>query len=363
MSTQSKPINTTCAPVHLHTPPDSFTTGPPTQALADEKERGKPSVAVLQVLDAIRCRRRRNRSSLSNSQDYNFAPWQAFQLDAEEYRDLLFQLQGDQELAGYMEDKVRSDYFPLPGRFILRMPGPIHESFCSLIEEEIWSQLQAIGEPSAEFAHQIRKERSTTIKSSNVHCGPHDPDAQFRHRRAKRPGVVVEVSHSQKVRDLPRLADEYIIGSGGDIGVVVAFDIEYKKSKKATVSVWKPAIELEDGERCLISRSSTDKKMFRDENGNAIADDDLRIPLSEFAPQRFWGGLPLLEEIVIPFHKLYAILVAAEEACAVRKENSDDESVTTPCTKWRFRHSTPEEKLETQDENRYRDEEAGLEDG
>lgn len=63
--------------------------------------------------------------------------------------------------------------------------------------------------------------------------------------------MIFEVSYSQKQRDLGRLADDYILGSDGNIRVVVGLDIEYQSKSKeasnkaATLSVWRPKITLD----------------------------------------------------------------------------------------------------------------------
>jgi hypothetical protein len=44
----------------------------------------------------------------------------------------------------------------------------------------------------------------------------HEPDAVFEHLEAQYPGVVIEASFTQKRKDLPRLADSYILGSDGN---------------------------------------------------------------------------------------------------------------------------------------------------
>ncbi len=51
---------------------------------------------------------------------------------------------------------------------------------------------------------------------------------------------MIEVAHSQKRKSLVDLADNYyILGSYGGIGVVVGLDLDYKKSKEASISVWR----------------------------------------------------------------------------------------------------------------------------
>ena len=60
------------------------------------------------------------------------------------------------------------------------------------------------------------------------------------------------MSYSQKKKDLPSLANEYILGSDTDIRVVIGIDVEYKGSKKTSVSIWRPHIKVNDaGEKEL----------------------------------------------------------------------------------------------------------------
>jgi deoxyinosine 3'endonuclease (endonuclease V) len=63
------------------------------------------------------------------------------------------------------------------------------------------------------------------------------------------------MSYAQKRKNLDRLTDNYILGSDGNIRVVVGLDIEYKTSKKATLSVWRPNIIINKaGEKELIAQ-------------------------------------------------------------------------------------------------------------
>jgi hypothetical protein len=75
-----------------------------------------------------------------------------------------------------------------------------------------------------------------------------EPDAAFKHPQAHWPGVVIEVAYSQKERDIPHLADDYILETNGSIRAVVGLNIDYK-TKKGTVSMWRPKYtENEQGE-------------------------------------------------------------------------------------------------------------------
>jgi len=74
---------------------------------------------------------------------------------------------------------------------------------------------------AAEFAKQIESPVSPTVTFDDDQFGKYYPDIVFKHAQAKYPGVVIEVSSPEKKKDLPRLANDYILGSRGRIGTVV----------------------------------------------------------------------------------------------------------------------------------------------
>lgn len=103
------------------------------------------------------------------------------------------------------------------------------------------------------FAHMIQNEWSADIHfptddGGNTKRHKRSPDGEYRHLDADFPGIVLEVSYSQKRKDLPVLADDYIMGSKGDTRVVVGLDLEYGKlssseeGRKATLSMWRAEI-------------------------------------------------------------------------------------------------------------------------
>jgi hypothetical protein len=115
------------------------------------------------------------------------------------------------------------------------MPSSLHETITSSVVEDIGEQLRARASgsgPVAEFTRNIRSSGSASIKFADPDFGRHDPDASFKHLKAQYPGVVIEVSYSQKRRDLQRLADDYILGSDGSIRLVVGIDIGYSSRLK-----------------------------------------------------------------------------------------------------------------------------------
>src|SRR2546430_1700115 len=132
------------------------------------------------------------------------------------------------------------------------MPSGIHEIFIRKVDNDLISQLKAIGN-NIDVARCIDSMGSTDLKfGENL---KHSPDAGFKHRNSRYPHLVIEVSYSQKQKDLPRLADTYIVESNESIRVVIGLDIEYKKgTKKAMLQMWRPNITTEGGKEYLESQ-------------------------------------------------------------------------------------------------------------
>lgn len=73
------------------------------------------------------------------------------------------------------------------------------------------------------------------------------PDSQFMHFATDFQGVVLEISYSQKKKDLKKLAWEYIQNSNGNFKIVLGVEVDYRKTKGATLSVWRPRFLREGG--------------------------------------------------------------------------------------------------------------------
>jgi len=129
------------------------------------------------------------------------------------------------------------------------MPTAIHEMFIESVKYDIVSQLRAIG---VAIARDIRSIGSTDIKFGD-NGSKHSPDAAFQCLESQYPHLVMEVSYSQKQKDLTYLADTYIVDSDGSIGVVIGLDIEYKGSM-AMLQMWRRTVKNEGGENYLESQ-------------------------------------------------------------------------------------------------------------
>src|SRR2546429_8229862 len=137
------------------------------------------------------------------------------------------------------------------------MPTGIHEIFIRKVDLDIMSQLDAI---DVDIAREIESLGSTDLI---FETSKHSPDSSYACDDSRYPHVVMEVSYSQKQKDLPGLADTYIVESDGKIGVVIGLDIEYKTTKKATLSIWRPRDVVEGDKVYLESQCIKSKVKFK----------------------------------------------------------------------------------------------------
>ncbi|KAH0556365.1 hypothetical protein GP486_005711 [Trichoglossum hirsutum] len=239
------------------TPPDQIISLPPSQPQSRSAEKPparNSSTSLAAVQTALHLLQEHRKGRLDKL-------WYTVHLSPEDYGELRKELR-NQSLYGYVEDKVRCDYDPKASRFIIRMTTPTHDDFIDSIAIEIQSQLERIGhgaeQPVIDAIKGIKRQ-SWRIKlrddvwDRNSKYPQHCPDMAFRHKASIYPAVIIEVSYSQKRKDLGYLANNYIIGSGGSIRAVVGLDIEYGGgTKKATVSVWRPRIRTNDDGKLLF---------------------------------------------------------------------------------------------------------------
>lgn len=192
-------------------------------------------------------------------------PWQTFKLHLDECTELLDLFRSEKSLWGFVEDKVRyisalngklgeanlltaADMTTvLSSKFSpLEYPQRLHDTFIRRVVEEIKRQLNTISTLEPQLRSYIesinevagRVEFPITAEDGHQAFIWREPDAMFSHDDARWPGVVIEVSYSQKRKNLRDLADDYILESNGGIKLVVGLDLEYHGSQKATISTW-----------------------------------------------------------------------------------------------------------------------------
>jgi len=125
------------------------------------------------------------------------------------------------------------------------MPSTLHDTFTQNVVFHIENALNALrvqDNPLSTWAGDIRCTSTSDIllehDGVNNKRSKRSPDCAFRHKGAKYPGLIIEVSYSQKAKDLPRLADDYILGSNGNIRTVIGLDLEYSGSYSARLYRW-----------------------------------------------------------------------------------------------------------------------------
>lgn len=221
------------------TPPGHQAQLPPTPP-ATEERRGRPQGSTGGTVKRL-LREWKRRAEESDS-----SPLAKFLVDRREY---------DRKAIERLFS--RHDYDTQTGILIVRMPSTVHEYFSSRIVDVLKDQLRNIregGGESGKFASKIASVGSARVlleEGDESDDGVsrvlrRQPDAQFQHPDTTYPGVIVEVSYSQDGKNLQKLAQDYILYSGGDIKAVVGIDIN-PLGKESTVALWRPKFTwLED---------------------------------------------------------------------------------------------------------------------
>ncbi|OCL06478.1 hypothetical protein AOQ84DRAFT_390162 [Glonium stellatum] len=246
-------------------------------------------------------------------------PWTKIWLSPKGYQGLLQQLDKDRGLKNYVENKIRYDFDPRCCYFTIRMPTALHERFIRNICDEINSQLRRrinSAVPSVtDVLQSIKESGSPTISLADN--AARSPDASFYQKKTAYPSVVLEISYSQKRKDLPRIAESYILDSDLNIQVVVGLDIDYKKTKEATLSVWRARIERDKDGDIGICKTVIDAAPFRTAEGEAVKPGELVLRLNDFALMQTLGDITEADReipvVSIPFEVLAQLLAESEE--------------------------------------------------
>lgn len=332
------------------TPPSSFIRDPLTPPLTNEK-RFPGALRVLALFRQIKAGRHADELT-----------WASFQLVPGEYEEIERVLKLDEDLGGFVDDKIHYDYDEERHRVFVRMPTETHEHFLEQVKDAIWSQVKALRDgtgKAAQFAKNVRSGGSSRIKYSDSGKSKNEPDAIYVHREADYPGVIIEVAYTEKKKDLRRLAHKYILDSDANVQVVVGLDVEYgqKSSRKATLSIWRPQIfDTAEGPELRAVEEALDEA-FRDANGNPTHHLGLRLRLSDFAHQDIVHNEMGNEdsEISISGAQLFEYLSEAEKR--TQQYRPQGTKPLPPGVKKRQRSETPPEELASEDEAKFAEQE------
>jgi hypothetical protein len=223
------------------------------------------------------------------------------------------------------------------------MPTILHNTFISKLQKEIEKTLHSLADrkPSTRSFIENIEALSGVLEIPVLHEERqrnirHEPDIMFRHKDAAWPRPVIEVSHSQKRKSLVALADNYILGTYGGIGVMVGLDLDYKKSKQATISVWRlnnstnddgelegEVVQVVDNQvssplRLSKGLANTDD-LFRDAQGNPVFSptSSLELSLQDFVIQEIADNVPDTS-VVIDSETLCRLLGEAEDSAKAK---------------------------------------------
>ncbi|CAG7921676.1 unnamed protein product [Penicillium olsonii] len=329
------------------TPSGNFLEAPPTPPPTGHKPLSRIAQRVVTYF-------RRHRAN------HRPSSWWESRLKPDGYLEVLGVLDADENLRGYVEDKIRYDYDPRRCRLTIRMPSPVHDTFCARIVNEIsrqLRQLQGTEGPTANFANKLGHSGSSRILiPEDTHDGKHtfskrEPDASFGHWQALYPGVILEVCYSQNSKRISSLADDYILNTGGSVNVVVALDIDCQGSREATITTWRPEYATVNGVEEFRAAVAIEALPFRTNSGLLTEDTALRLSLRDFATEDLSRGqVDLGREILITSKQLCDFLSSAEARQQMQTQRQGSIDRIRPGALKRRRPQTPPEQLISDDE-------------
>ncbi|KAI9781053.1 MAG: hypothetical protein M1839_006328 [Geoglossum umbratile] len=300
----------------------------------------KPSAAVSTALDLFRSHR-----------EGVIAPgWNQLSIKPADYRELLRQLDIDEELRLWVEAEAVYDYDPDHCLLAVRVTTLAREVFLRELVREIRDQLRTIAtevpDVLASFLADILDQgrghvclwgEKTTENGREVtqRC----PDSSFRHPSMRYPRVVVEISYAQKRKPLEYLADSYITKSLAGVGVVVGVDLEYRGTGESRVMVWRPKLVTENGETFLVSELVL-SQIFRNAQGYSLPG-TLTLPVSDFLLPDCIPNHPPRRNVEIDFSSLSAYFTKGLALESTMRQGLGQIPALPPGTKARQRERTP----------------------
>lgn len=135
---------------------------------------------------------------------------------------------------------------PRPRHTRVHMPSPAHAVLVGEVAYRVLHQVRAsaqgIPQPLAAAVSRIHNLGQSSILlpyGGSKRSVLRHPDISFGDVKARYPRVIIEVAYSQKRKQLAELANSYITGSRGGVGVVVGIDLPYRRRGESQLMIWR----------------------------------------------------------------------------------------------------------------------------
>ncbi|KAI1798548.1 hypothetical protein F4811DRAFT_198162 [Daldinia bambusicola] len=208
----------------------------------------------------------------------------------------------DEDVKRYFEHGLCYDYPYRIGRIdhiVFRMNSKLHEHVSRKIHRRLANWIDELkkgnANPDGILSKAYYETGSARICFKRTPHGK-SPDESIQFEGCEYPGLLIEISWSQKVKELPKRAKEFITKTKGGVRTVISIDVNdtYEKRRKkmtgeAKLSVWR-ANWTSDNK--LRVDTSVNGEVFQDEQGqlNPSAG-GLHLTLRDFVCRKAAGGI------------------------------------------------------------------------
>ncbi|KAI1473576.1 hypothetical protein F4774DRAFT_404072 [Daldinia eschscholtzii] len=251
----------------------------------------------------------------------------------------------DDKLKEYFEHDLCYDYpyrSEQKDHIVFRMNSELHEHVSRKIHRRLANWIDELKRgntnPDGILSKQYYETGAARIRLKQATHGK-CPDESIRFEGCKYPGLLIEISWSQKVKELPKRAREFITRTAGAVRTVISIDVNdtYEKRRKkltgeAKLSVWRASWTSDNK---LTVEMSVDNEVFQDEQGrlNPSAA-GLHLSLEDFICRKAANGLDSSNpHLVIEAKELYqwvqeglaALNISPPESSGGQSEASDQQ--------------------------------------
>ena len=130
------------------------------------------------------------------------------------------------------------------------------------------------------------------------------------------PGVLLEVGCPKKLKSLREKAEDFIVGSGGQIQLMISLDIGEKKSNSMKISAWRPKFYQRGNKLTVKMKAVMDQNEIRDSHGKVFPGSfsfQLRDFGSNLDRNTRYAGAHLTKVITLDYHDLVNYLTKAQK--------------------------------------------------